>query len=72
MCGAAEKRVAVGGPARKTSPDVKCTPNLSEEERIATQRIAAELLKCLTTLVGLGLGYLTSKHSTPALSPGGT
>ncbi len=47
---ATERRVAAGGSAHKASPDVRRTPNLSDEKRIAAQRIAAELLERLTTL----------------------
>jgi excinuclease ABC subunit A len=43
---------------------------LSEEKRIAAQRIAAEVLARVDTLCALGLGYLSLDRSTPTLSPG--
>ena len=43
---------------------------LSEEKRIAAQRIAAEVLARVGTLCALGLGYLSLDRSTPTLSPG--
>ncbi|MFM0736621.1 excinuclease ABC subunit UvrA [Paraburkholderia xenovorans] len=67
---AVDKRVAAGGSAHKASPDVRRTPNLSEEKRVAAQRIAAELLERLSTLIDLGLGYLALERSTPTLSSG--
>lgn len=70
MRDAVDKRVAAGGSAHKASPDVRRTPNLSEEKRLAAQRIAAELLERLTTLIELGLGYLALDRSTPTLSSG--
>ncbi|MBN3762193.1 excinuclease ABC subunit UvrA [Burkholderia sp. Ac-20365] len=70
MRDAVDKRVAAGGSAHKASPDVRRTPNLSDEKRLAAQRIAAELLERLTTLIDLGLGYLALDRSTPTLSSG--
>lgn len=67
---AVDHRVAAGGSAHKASPDVRRTPNLSEEKRVAAQRIAAELLERLTTLIDLGLGYLALERATPTLSSG--
>ena len=63
-------RSTAGGAAHKGAPDVRRTPNLSEEKRIAAQRIAQELLARITTLQELGLGYLSLERSTPTLSPG--
>ena len=70
MRDAVDKRVAAGGSAHRASPDVRRTPNLSEEKRVAAQRISAELLERLTTLIDLGLGYLALERSTPTLSSG--
>ena len=64
------RRVAAGGAAHDASPDVRRTPNLSEEKRIAAQRIAQDLLGRITTLQELGLGYLALERSTPTLSSG--
>ncbi len=67
---AVERRVAAGGSAHKSAPDVRRTPNLSEEKRIAAQRLAEELLERLTPLIELGLGYLSLDRATPTLSSG--
>ncbi len=64
------RRVAAGGAAHAAAPDVRRTPNLSEEKRIAAQRIAHDLLARIATLQGLGLGYLALDRGTPTLSPG--
>ena len=64
------RRVAAGGSAHQASPDVRRTPNLSEEKRIAAQRIARDVLDRVTTLTDLGLGYLALDRGTPTLSPG--
>ncbi|MDO9359558.1 MAG: excinuclease ABC subunit UvrA [Polaromonas sp.] len=64
------RRVAAGGSAHKASPDVRRTPELSEEKRIAAQRIAEDLLARIVTLQELGLGYLALDRSTPTLSSG--
>jgi excinuclease ABC subunit A len=65
-----DKRIAAGGAAHAQSPDVRRTPNLSEEKRIAAQRIATNVIERIKTLQELGLGYLTLQRSTPSLSPG--
>lgn len=70
MRDAVDRRVAAGGSAHKASPDVRRTPNLSEEKRLAAQRIADELLERLAPLINLGLGYLALDRSTPTLSSG--
>ena len=64
------RRVSAGGSAHEAAPDVRRTPNLSEEKRIAAQRIAHDLLARVATLQELGLGYLSPDRSTPTLSPG--
>jgi excinuclease ABC subunit A len=67
---AVRKRVAEGGSAHAAAPDVRRTPNLSEEKVIAAQRIAREFLARIATLEQLGLGYISLDRSTPTLSPG--
>jgi excinuclease ABC subunit A len=67
---AVERRVAAGGLAHKSAPDVRRTPNLSDEKRVAAQRLASELLDRLTPLIDLGLGYISLDRSTPTLSSG--
>ncbi|HLL17629.1 MAG TPA: excinuclease ABC subunit A, partial [Rubrivivax sp.] len=52
------------------APDVRRTPNLSEEKRLAAQRIAHDVIERIATLQSLGLGYLSLDRSTPTLSPG--
>jgi excinuclease ABC subunit A len=64
------RRVAAGGSAHAGGSDVRRTPNLSEEKRIAAQRIAHDLVERIGTLQRLGLGYLSFDRSTPTLSPG--
>ena len=60
-----ERMAEALGPAAKGGPST-----LSEERRIAAQRIAAEVLARVGTLCALGLGYLSLDRSTPTLSPG--
>lgn len=67
---AMDERVAQGGAAHAAAPDVRRTPNLSEEKMIAAQRLARDLLGRVATLEQLGLGYLSLERSTPTLSPG--
>jgi excinuclease ABC subunit A len=49
---------------------VRRTPNLSDEKRVAAQRVASELLERLGPLIDLGLGYISLDRSTPTLSSG--
>lgn len=67
---ATAKRVAAGGNAHAGGSDVRRTPDLSEEKRIAAQRIAHDLVERIGTLQSLGLGYLSMDRATPTLSPG--
>jgi len=64
------RRVAAGGAAHAGGSDVRRTPDLSEEKRIAAQRIAHDVVERLAALQALGLGYLTLDRTTPTLSPG--
>src|SRR4249919_474829 len=64
------RRVAAGGSAHTGGSDVRRTPELSEEKRIAAQRIAHDLVERIATLQALGLGYLSMERTTPTLSPG--
>ncbi|MDX3935725.1 excinuclease ABC subunit UvrA [Stenotrophomonas sp.] len=67
---ATAKRVAAGGNPHAGGSDVRRTPDLSEEKRIAAQRIAHDLVERIGTLQSLGLGYLSMDRATPTLSPG--
>ena len=67
---AVKARVAKGGASHQAAPDVRRTPNLSDEKVLAAQRIARDLLGRVATLERLGLGYLSLERSTPTLSPG--
>ena len=67
---ATARRVAAGGSAHRAAPDARRTPNLSEEKRIAAQRITTDVLGRLASLQRLGLGYLSLDRGTPTLSPG--
>jgi excinuclease ABC subunit A len=64
------RRIAAGGSAHRAAPDVRRTPAMSEEKRLAAQRIAQDVLSRVETLRDLGLGYLSLDRSTPTLSPG--
>ena len=48
----------------------KAAAKLTEEKRIAAQRIARTVLERVATLTELGLGYLSLDRRTPTLSPG--
>jgi excinuclease ABC subunit A len=67
---AAARRVAAGGSAHNGGSDVRRTPELSEEKRVAAQRLAHDLVERIGTLQALGLGYLSMDRATPTLSPG--
>ena len=67
---AVKHRVATGGSAHESAPDVRRTPHLSDEKRVAAQRLATELLGRLRPLIDLGLGYISLDRSTPTLSSG--
>lgn len=60
---AAQGRIGTGG-----HPDAPAA--LTEEKRIAAQRIARNVNERVKTLRALGLGYLSIERSTPSLSPG--
>lgn len=64
------RRVAAGGSAHASAPDVRRTPNLSVEKQAAARRLAAELLERLQPMIDLGLGYLSMDRATPTLSGG--
>ena len=64
------RRIEAGWPAHEAAPDVRRTPNLSIEKRVAAQRIAQDVLGRIETLRELGLGYLSLDRTTPTLSPG--
>ena len=64
------RRRAAGGSSHDAAPDVRRTPHLSEEKRIAAERIAHDLVERIGTLQALGLGYLALDRATPTLSPG--
>jgi len=64
------RRVAAGGLPHTGGTDVRRTANLSEEKRIAAQRISQDLIERIASLQALGLGYLALDRSTPTLSSG--
>ncbi|HZV23007.1 MAG TPA: excinuclease ABC subunit UvrA [Luteimonas sp.] len=64
------RRAAAGRATHAAAPDVRRTPHLSEEKRMAAQRIAHDLVERIGTLQALGLGYLAMDRTTPTLSPG--
>ncbi len=67
---ARRQRAALGGSAHRGAPDVRLTPALSAEKRLAAQRIAQNLLARVAILTDLGLGYLSLERGTPTLSSG--
>jgi excinuclease ABC subunit A len=64
------ERAGAGRAVHSASPDVRRTSALSEEKRLAAQRLASGVMARLTQLLGLGLGYLTLDRATPTLSAG--
>ncbi|PXC05195.1 excinuclease ABC subunit A, partial [Pseudomonas aeruginosa] len=64
------ERAASGRAVHAVSPDVRRTSALSEEKRLAAQRLAGGVMARLRQLRGLGLGYLTLDRATPTLSAG--
>jgi len=64
------RRAASGASAHAGAPDVRVTPNLSIEKRLAAQRLAADLVDRIGTLTELGLGYLSLDRVTTTLSSG--
>lgn len=64
------RRAASGASAHAGAPDVRATPNLSIEKRLAAQRLAADLIDRIGTLTELGLGYLSLDRVTTTLSSG--
>ncbi|WGS51706.1 excinuclease ABC subunit UvrA [Paraburkholderia sp. D15] len=64
------ERAASGRATHSIAPDVRRTSALSEEKRLAAQRLAIGVVGRLHQLRGLGLGYLTLDRATPTLSAG--
>lgn len=64
------KRAAAGRAVHAASPDVRRTSALSEEKRLAAQRLAGGVMARVRQLRGLGLGYLSLDRATPTLSAG--
>lgn len=65
-----KRRIDEGGSSHAGAPDVRRTGNLSEEKRIAAQRLAENMVVRLSTLNELGLGYVSLDRTTTTLSPG--
>lgn len=61
---------AAGGDFAPSAKARARPPELSEEKRIAAQRIAADVCERVQALQALGLGYLALDRATPTLSPG--
>ncbi|WP_303635540.1 excinuclease ABC subunit UvrA [Stenotrophomonas tuberculopleuritidis] len=64
------QRAASGRPVHAGAPDVRLTSALSEEKRLAAQRLAGGVMARLRQLRELGLGYLSLDRATPTLSAG--
>lgn len=65
-----KERAASGRATHTVTPDVRRTSALSEEKRLAAQRLAQGVVARLRQLRELGLGYLTLDRATPTLSAG--
>lgn len=64
------RRVDAASTSHAGADDVLRTPHLSEEKRLAAQRIAHNMLERIKTLQDIGLGYLSLDRQTPTLSSG--
>lgn len=64
------ERATTGRAVHSVSPDVRRTSALSDEKKIAAQRLANGVVGRLNQLRQLGLGYLTLDRATPTLSAG--
>ncbi|HHA2817601.1 TPA: excinuclease ABC subunit A [Stenotrophomonas maltophilia] len=64
------RRAASGQAAHEGAPDVRLTSALSEEKRLAAQRLAGGVMARVRQLRDLGLGYLSLDRATPTLSAG--
>ncbi|TGV32821.1 excinuclease ABC subunit A, partial [Mesorhizobium sp. M8A.F.Ca.ET.142.01.1.1] len=64
------KRAARGHATHEGAPDVRLTSALSEEKRLAAQRLAGGVMARVRQLRDLGLGYLSLDRATPTLSAG--
>ena len=64
------RRRVQGHSAHRAAPDVRLTPELSPEKRLAAQRLAGDIVARTDALIRLGLGYLSLDRVTVTLSPG--